>query len=328
VLASTVLLGACGTISNEDLQFAAILPDQNLAMALPATANMNASTLPPRGAASFDAAINTATVLNGLSRGVAQRLRLLVVHPASVRTAGHREWPAIAVNGYPGYLRLIMDVDSSVKCEQSASQVDASASGYAWRVEAAKTAAGPFSTLIAGKARGTEFAESCGTIDFDVAVNRNVGGSETALDPNAVHFSWYRVPSGTVMTAKITAAPSPESALVEGKEYRFTSTKAGGSFDFERRYLPANRPGVFHLINATLAWGPAGTPWRSDFHIEDVNGTELSHGLSCGDDFGAPTFDRDDVPPHEDVDDDRDDNCTYDYSGAASDPDDAPPPPR
>lgn len=318
---SAALLGACGTISNEDLEFAAILPDEGLTLSLPPSQTANA-LVPPASTESFEAAVTTATELNQIALGVTWRLRQLVLHPAAVRRSGHREWGPLSVPGYAGALRLVMDVDSSVACDLAAHQVDAKARGFSWRLDASQSSAGPFRTLATGHARGAEFATSCGAITFDAEVDRSVGGSETDVDPRLVRVAWSRSPAESAVEAVVTEGLSVDAPLVEGKTYDYGETAAGGHFGFFRRYLPVNRPGVLRVLRASLDWGPQGSPWRTAYHVDDPTGTELSHGQSCGNEFGTPNFDRDDLRPGERVDDDDQESCNYAFPDGDEDDDD------
>jgi hypothetical protein len=69
---------------------------------------------------------------------------------------------------------------------------------------------------------------------------------------------------------------------------------------------------MLHVVVGQLEWGPESRPWRLDWEITNTTGTELSHGVSCGDVLGDRTT-KDSGAPSASFDVSSDANCTFAY---------------
>jgi hypothetical protein len=311
-LALASITPACGDLSNEDLQFEAVLPDDNLAVALPSSSSEALNVTDT--ASPTDTAGLIALELNAVAHGIVHRARTVASHRPALREKGKRVWGPFKVTGYAGYARLTMTTDSTVTCDVADDPLAPGATGYRWVIDVSRESGGTFSTLTSGTIRGADFSHSCGTVTFDTTVSRAVGGTETDDDPTAVHATWTR--SGEATNVVITVDPSPSGIgpLVENTTYDFRGTGTRyGHFAFAVRYFDH---GALHVLDSLLRWGPGGRPWRADSEIKLSNGTALSHGVSCGPAFGDTTFLRPGVPPATPIDTSADASCSFDYGPA------------
>ena len=313
LLVLVTALAGCGDLSNEDLEFVAVLPDSSLSVILPAQAP--AATMTTQlGVVS--GAMTTSTQLDVVAQTVVNHVHTISAHVPAQRSDGHRAWGPYPLAGYQGVAMLVMDRDPTVVCDVPDVPLESTAVGYRWTVNIAMTEAGPFTALSSGTVRGLDFSHSCGTVTFDSVVSRDFGGPQTDDDPRATHFDWTRSKLATTLGATVDPSPSGASSLVEDQAYDYKTTATSfGHFTYAVRYNPTAHPEETHIALSTLEWGPDGAPWRVDYSTTDeLTGMEVSHGVACGPAFGEQSFADTGVAPTVAIDSSTDANCTFDYS--------------
>jgi hypothetical protein len=322
ILGAAILAPSCGDLSNEDLEFQAVLPDSTLNFALPPSqANTTSSALSGSDdLGAVDASSQTATRLDTVASGIVARVRSLSSHSPTKRTKTSRMWGPFYVPGFNGFHRLTIEKDPTVTCDVAGAPIESTASGYHWAIESSLSRSGPFQTLDEGTVRGLDFGHSCGTVNFETNVSRYLGEPQTDDDPNAVQLAWTKAPAtGLTITANVQPSNSGVGPLDENVTYDYAQlANEYGHFNFAFRYTVVDRINPVHIFAAALKWGPRGSPWRADSDIQIPDGTKLTHGLACGAPWPFATFSKYGVLPSVAIDSSSDPNCSFDYSPAGA----------
>jgi hypothetical protein len=283
---------SCGSLSNDDLLFAAALPGKELKLDPPAAPGTQAQALNGGLTVQTQIAKMAAAKMNLFIQSVVDHVDAIGKEQPSVRALNHREWGPFLVASTGLFAHLNMERVSDVLCEVTSAALDQNAPGYRWTIEVSRNKGGKFGGLISGESRGYNFDHSCGSVHINIAAARGFGvhfNDPALASVSGFHETWDRNGVEALFTAQIDAPVMGKNALVEGLQYRFERhADSSGAFSFALR---GDVRGVGEeFIRAALQWRPAAAPWRSDFCLRPQMSRQDDCGSACGPHPGQRTY--------------------------------------
>lgn len=293
LLLCALVASACGGLSNEDLRFQAVLPDEALLVDPPED---DTHALGDRMRPLAEAT-KVAGSINAFTRQVIEVVRNAAATRPSEREHGRRVWGPF--RSADGFARLVMTRDDTVRCEGEADVLDDhdDSPRFRWKVQTGPSRLGPFETLVDGRVRGESFDLSCGTFRFDLDVLKH-GGDSSEVSARWIDVHWSRTPTEEQIGFEIDPTENDAGELVAGLRYRFerNPVTAAGRFSFslvDDSFLP-NLSGP-ERADLSLQWSAGKIRGRADWRVFTKSGLRARNGSLCWETGRGELFHRDDV---------------------------------